>query len=379
VDKIKIAFVASTFSVGGSEKVMYEVITRLPGGRFDSRLFFLRGAGTIGEVLFAQGFRGMSRLQMKRIDATVLPRLTSVFKKYSPDILFMLDHRNAMFWGGLASLLARVPARVIASHSTGKYGGKKSFSRLDKIFMRATNAVIALSNTHANYLAEKEGIKAGKIHIIENGIDFESYESIESSSVEALRNELGIKGNEKVVIMVAALRPEKAHEVLLQAAEALLGSIPQVRFIIAGDGPRREHLQGMAAGMQLGDRVTFLGERNDVARLLKLSDVFVLPSHPVVETLPLSVLEAMASGLPVIASSVGSVPEVVEDGVTGILIPSGDASALAEAITQLLSNRHVASAMAKRAQRLVKKRFSVARMIEDYCRLFEEVYESTYG
>lgn len=373
MDKIKIAFVASGFTVGGAEMVMRDVILKLPSSRFISRLYFLKSPGILGEELFARGVEGISNLQRGRYDLTVLWRLTRRLRQFAPHLVFTLDHHNALLWGRLAALCAGVPVRLFASHSTGRPGGRRNFNAVDRALMRATDTVIALSESHAAYLADSEGIARSKITIIENGIDVGRFADPDRSAVDACRSDLGIPDGCNVVIMVAALRPEKAHEAFLEAARSLSNSIENIRFLIVGGGPREEDLRKLAARLSIQDRVLFLGRRSDIPVLLHLADVLVLPSHSVVETLPLVVLEAMAAGLPVVASSVGSVPEVVRDGETGILIPPADSQALATAVTRLLNHRSLARELAANAKRLVATRYTDVRMVDGYVELFERL------
>lgn len=353
--------------------VMRDVILQLPTSRFISRLYFLKSPGIIGDELFASGIEGDSNLQHGRYDPAVLWRLTRRLREFSPHVVFTLDHHNALLWGRLAAILAGVPARVFASHSTGRPGGKRNFNAIDRALMRATDAVVALSETHAAYLAGREGIARSKIAIIENGIDIERFANTDRSTVDTSRRDLGIPDGCNVVIMVAALRPEKAHEAFLEAARSLSDSIDNMRFLIVGGGPREAELKELCARLSLGEQVLFLGRRSDIPVLLRLSDVLVLPSHAVVETLPLVVLEAMAAGVPVVASAVGSVPEVVRDGETGILIPPADSQALAEAVTRLINHRALAREMVEKAKRLVESRYTDVRMVDGYVTLFERL------
>lgn len=371
--KIKVAFVASTFCIGGSEKVLSELLTRLCTERFYTKIFFLKDAGEVGRQLFRSGVDGSENLQKSRFDPFVIFRLLVRLKRFSPDILFALDHRNAMLWGRLASILAGVPVRIVASHSTRKYGGKKNFTILDKALMPATKVVLALSKSHAAYLREVEGIAEGKILAIENGIDIEVFEGVPAFAVEAKRKELGIKEGDKVVSIIACLRPEKGHEVFLKAARELLDRRFDLKFLLVGDGPRRGPLEQLKGRLGLGERALFLGERKDIPELLSITDVFVLSSHPVTETLPLAVMEAMASGVPVVATSVGSVPELVEDGATGRLVAPADPRGLAEAVAFLLDNPQEAKRMADRSRRLVREKYSVSKMVAEYEELFSRL------
>jgi glycosyltransferase involved in cell wall biosynthesis len=369
VNRIRIAFIASTFVVGGAERVTQALVSRLPRDRFECAFLFLREAGPIGRELFCVGCGGAERLQHGRFDTAVLVRLARRLRRWRPDVLFCMDHHNALLWGRLAGLLAGVPAQVAVSHSTGLFGKRGSFPPSDRWLMEFTDRVVALSPEHARYLRDEEGIAAGKIVVVENGVDVGRYsEPVDST---ALRASLGLSPTDRVVLMVAALRPEKAHEALLEAASRLVASGDSPTFLLAGAGPRRAELEGRSKALGLDGKVRFLGVRDDVAQLLHVSDVLVLPSHDVVETLPLAVLEAMAARVPVVASRVGSIPGLVRDRVDGLLIEPADAVELAAGIAYILRNPVAAREMADSARARVSKRYSIERMVERYQDLFE--------
>jgi glycosyltransferase involved in cell wall biosynthesis len=375
VKRIRIAFVSSTLDVGGAENVLSSLMTRLPRERYDTELLFLKNPGTVGKRLIRHGVAHASGLQRGRRDPAVLFRLVSRLRSSSPDILFSLDHHNAMFWGRLASLVARVPRRVVASHSTGRMESRRSFSRLDRFLMRYTDAVVALSAAHADYLQSVEGIDPQRIVVIENGIDVERYERVDSEAVDKLREEFGLGSEDRVVTMVAALRPEKAHGAFLAAAADLVGHRPDLRtrFLVVGDGPERARIETRRSELGLEDRVALLGERDDIPEILGLSGVLVLPSHGAVETLPLAVLEAMAAGVPVVASAVGSVPEIIEEGRTGRLIAPADPVGLSGAICRTFDEREGTQRITREARETVRKRYAVERMVARYEELFDRL------
>lgn len=377
VGTIRIALVASTFGVGGAERVTAGVLDRLPRDRFETRLYFLRGAGPVGRALFERGFKGTERLCKRPRDSRALARLTQSLRAQRPHVVFCLDHHDAMMVGRIAGILAGARASVVASHSTGLAGRdgtvRKSFRPSDRVLMEFTTRVVAVSASHADYLNSSEGIDRRRLVVIENGIDLGAWARVSPAARSRARADLGIGADESVVVMVAALRPEKAHEALLEAMAALRARGRRVRALVVGDGPRRESLEKRATALAVADRVDFLGVRDDVARLLHASDALVLPSRAVVETLPLAVLEAMAAGIPVIASAVGSIPEVVADGSTGWLIPPADALALAGRIEHVLNNPAEAALVAARARERVGARYSIERTAAQYSNLFEEV------
>jgi glycosyltransferase involved in cell wall biosynthesis len=372
VKRIRIAFVASTFGVGGAERVTCALASRLPRERFDLGWFFLREAGELGRELLEAGGYGVERVERHRFDPTTAVRLHRHLRRFRPDIVFCMDHHNAMLWGRLTALTAGIPARVAASHSTGLFGRRGSLRPSDRWLMEFTDRVVALSRTHAAYLRDWEGIDPGRIRVIENGIDVASF-AAGGVGGDALRVELNIGAGERVVTMVAALRPEKAHDALLEAASRLVAEGRSLKFLVVGDGERRQELERRVRRDGLDSAVRFLGIRRDVARLLHVSDVLVLPSHDVVETLPLAVLEAMAAGVPVVASRVGSLGEVIEDGRSGRLIRPADSMELAEAIAYILDNPPVAEEWVRTARQRVEDGYSLERMTREYQQMFEEL------
>ncbi|HET6462815.1 MAG TPA: glycosyltransferase family 4 protein, partial [Candidatus Krumholzibacteria bacterium] len=285
-----------------------------------------------------------------------------------------LDHMDAMWLGRGAAAVAGTRASVIASHSTGLVGAngraKPSFGSRERVLVEFVTRVIAVSRTHARYLARVTGLPPERIAVIENGIDLTAWPKVTAEARRQARHDLGIGAGEQVVLMIAGLRPEKAHEVLL---EAIARAATRVRVLLAGDGPRRDALRQYAQQLGIAGRVEFLGMRRDVARLLHASDMVVLPSRDVVETLPLSVLEAMASGIPVIASRAGSVPEVVRDGETGLLVAPGSVDELARAIAAILDDPEAAIRRAELARARVETYYSVDRTATGYQQLFDQV------
>jgi glycosyltransferase involved in cell wall biosynthesis len=241
------------------------------------------------------------------------------------------------------------------------------------VLIEFATRVVAVTRTHARYVRSVTGIPHERLTVIENGIDLAQWPRVSPARRREARDALGISPAAAVVTMVAAMRPEKAHEVLLRAVSLLAGSGRPVRVLLAGDGPRRGALEDLAQRQGIRGCIDFLGVRRDVARLLHASDVVVLPSRSVVETLPLSVLEAMACGVPVVASRVGSVPDVVEDGRTGRLVEPGDEVALARAVAATLDDGVTTASMVDAARERVETRYAIEHTTAGYERLFDEV------
>ena len=370
--KIKIATLASTMPTGGAEIVTLNLFSHLDRNRFETEFYFLKGFGAIGEKLLRSGGKGYERLQHHRIDPVVCCRLAKRLRSFSPDILYMLScHRNAMFWGALCSSLTCRCKRIIAVHHTPTVNGDRNFALLDRLFLPSTSAIVAVSPSHARSLQFVERIDPRRIVVIENGIDQRRYEIVDLTRVERLRAELMIGAEDKVVIMVAALRPHKGHETLLLAADKLVRAGHNFKFVIVGDGPRMEELNHMTIELGLQEHVVFLGERHDIPELLRLSDISVLPSPK--ETLPLFILESMAAGVPVIATPVGSVPDIIENDVNGKLVSPGDPDMLAEAIQRLARGAEYVDTIVSNAKTTIRDKYTLDRTLRKYEGLFERL------
>jgi glycosyltransferase involved in cell wall biosynthesis len=371
----RIAVVASTFGVGGAETVTGNILRRLSRERYDVRLYFLHEAGVVGRDLFAEGFAGVERLCRRRRDILGGFRLAQCFRSFRPGLVWCLDHADAMWLGRGAALVTGVPAVVIASHSTGLIDARgrtrASFGWRERVLFEFATRLVAVSATHARYLRTVTGLSADRVETIENGIDLAHWPAVTPERRREARAALGLPAEDPVVVMVAGMRPEKAHDTLLRAVGLLKER--RLRVLLAGDGPRRSALEDTAEALGIRDRVDFLGVRRDVARLLHAGDVVVLPSLAVVETLPLSLLEAMASGIPVVASRVGSVPELVIEGETGRLVAPGDAEELARAIAATLDDADGTRRRAALARRRVEERYAIERATARYERLFDEL------
>jgi glycosyltransferase involved in cell wall biosynthesis len=371
-----VCLLASTFAMGGAERVALSLALGL--GRRGVRPFVisLREPGPIGKEMLDGGVPFESNIAGSGRDPRILGKLAGRLRKESADLLFCLDHHNAMFWGAVASKVAGVERRVLSVHSTGLWGRRSSFSLSDRFVMPFYDRVVALAETHADYLENNEGIPRNRITVIHNGIDITRHRPAASREERLrLRNTIGISASAFVVTIVAALRPEKNHEMLLRAA-AELSCEGDYLFLIVGEGKEGATLRALAEQLSLGGTVRFTGNRGDIPEILAASDLFVLSSHPVVETFPLSILEAMAAGLPIVSTRVGSVEAILASGQEGILIEPGDLEALTRSIRMLRADESKRTAIGENARRRVASQFSLDKMMDEYIALFQELLSS---
>lgn len=280
-------------------------------------------------------------------------------------ILAHYHDAHAAAVGKAASSLAKVPLQVLSRRVDFPLR-KNPFSRWK--YKNNLDAIIAISNGVKEVLV-KSGINPEIIHVIPSGIDFSAYESISSS--DYLRKELSFKKDDYLVGIVAHLADHKGHRYLIEATRILKEKAPRIKLVIVGEGPLKMELTKQVKDSHVDDMVFFLGFREDIPQILASLDLFVLSSY--LEGLGSSLLDAMASRLPVVATKVGGIPEVVIHGETGLLVPSRDPKALAEAIFELYQDKKKALIMGKRGCEVVQKKFSDKAMAGRIVSLYKDL------
>jgi glycosyltransferase involved in cell wall biosynthesis len=235
-----------------------------------------------------------------------------------------------------------------------------------------TDHVLAISESVAHFAIEQQGFPRELVEILHNPVDLGRFRPGTANSRSAGRAELGLAQDASVVICVARFDPVKGVDVLLEAWPEVVSMNRRSTLLLAGDGPLRESLEQQARALGITESIRFLGYRSDVESLLHTADICVVPSRS--EGLSLAAVEAMASGLPVVASRVGGIPEVVEDGRTGLLVEAENPKALASAITRLLGDTPLRIRLAASAGRAAQ-----AYDIEAYCARLEALYQRLAG
>ena len=289
----------------------------------------------------------------------MLMRLKRLLKAWKIDLIHT-HNTYAHFYGSVAGRLAGVRAVVNTQHGRGCGSGWKARAQF-RIANRLSQRVVGVSDDAASLGRGEDPRSIHKISSIHNGIDLDKFR---------FRGPL----SEPIAISVGRLSPEKDFPGLLRATALVSREVPDFRLKIVGDGRERETLQQLARELRIDDRVQFLGERSDVPELLTQAGLFV--SASLTEGISLTLLEAMAIGLPVVTTSVGGNPEIVVDGKTGQLVPAADASALADAIIEMHQHRDMWPTMGELARDRVEQCFNIHNMVRQYESLYREILGS---
>ncbi|MCL5057638.1 MAG: glycosyltransferase family 4 protein [Actinobacteria bacterium] len=298
-------------------------------------------------------------------DLAAAKKLFCLFRDCRVDIVHAHGSKAGLV-GRPAALLAGVPAVVMTVHNSIFHhhlpGWKVSlFAASERFLAGYTARIIAVSEALRRELIDREGVRPERVVTVYNGIAPEAFCS--GPDREYLERVTGIPAGRKLVGTVARLAPQKGLKYLLNAASLLSARGEELSFVIVGDGPLRKELEKEVSDLDLPGRVFFTGQRRDVDRLMPCFDVFVLPS--VSEGLPLTILEAMAAGRPVVSTRVGGIPEVIEEGVSGLLVDPGDIEGLARAIAYIAGDEEIARRMGGQGRERVVKHFNSRKMAGD--------------
>jgi glycosyltransferase involved in cell wall biosynthesis len=283
------------------------------------------------------------------LDVLAIARLARIARRVRADVMHLHSSR-AHTVGALAARLMRVPAIVAHKRTDFPPGSLLSSWR----WGRMIDAAIAVSH-QAKASLVRAGVPEQRVHVIHSTVDCRAF-----APAEGDRSSLGLPANAPLVAAIGELVRRKGHHVLLEAARIIACVLPDTRYVICGQGPEERALRALAESSVPG-AVAFLGQVKDVRPVLAAVDVFV---HPALrEALGVAVLEAMAMGKAIVASAIGGIPEAIAHGVSGLLVPAGDAKALAEAILRLLRDSELRQAMGRAARKRAETLFSVEAMV----------------
>jgi glycosyltransferase involved in cell wall biosynthesis len=354
---IPLALVLTSFDPGGTEHQMTELARRIDPAKFDVHVACLKDQGAL-RARVADRFT-IAEFPLRSFVSADAERQLLRFAAWCRRSRIQIVHACDFYSNVLAlpgAWLARVPVRLGSRRDVMMPERSRAQAWLQTFSYRFAHRVVANSSAAAEQL-RAEAVAAGKILRIANGLDLDQ--------TPRMRTNPG-----PVVRTVANLRPGKGHEILIDAAVEVARRYPDVTFSIVGDGSRRAELERYADAGGVGHVIRFEGHRSDVGELLASSDVFAFPSF--MEASPNAVLEAMAAALPIVATNVGGIPEVISDGQSGLLVPPGDAHSLAAAIIELLGDRSKASRLGAAARAIVEARFGFDRMVGDFEALYCE-------
>ena len=364
--KTKVLQLVEGFNFGGAETKLLELVKHMDKDRFETTVISLGLGNEIEELFHELDCRVMTFQRQKQVDFKLLKRLTNFIRDEKIDIVM-----TTLFYADVIGALA------------GRKGGAKGVFSWETISspkwlvphrfwgyryaIRKADKVISVSNATAEWLVEKRKVSPAKVMIIPYGVNLQKFNpDIKSTN----RSAIGVEVGDLVIGQVSRLNEQKGHTYLIDAAPAIIKAVPNAKFVLVGDGPLRAELEQQIKANGVEDNFILLGFRQDVPQLLPLFDVFALPS--LYEGLPNVVLEAMACGLPVVATPVDGTKEAVVDKQTGFLVPVADIDALANQLVEVISNPAIKADLGGAGRKRVEQSFS----LEGQVKKFEDLYEN---
>lgn len=379
MDKEKpIIWLIDSLGPGGAEQLMPAMMKRFKDVGFNIRVCVLQTRA--GNPIAAD----LKRIGLP-VDLIPVPnlryplnlfRILRYFRFHRPQLVHtQLEFSDIL--GTLAARILGIPS-VSTIHILDKSAEKKSKAMRLKLrwFMleKFCSRIIAVSEKTRSHHLKTGGLDPKKVITVYNGIDISRFTETHESDITKTKQVLHLPLDNRIIITVAVLREPKGIQYMIQALPKILEQIPDIHYLVVGDGAYGTILKDLSASLSVQDHITFAGHRTDIPNLLACSDIFVLPTLG--DALPTVLIEALAAGKPIVASNVGGVPEIIENGVNGVLVPPGDPPSLADACLQLLKNKKQASQMVLAGGQTVWQRFNVDAQIEQLSKIYEELVSS---
>jgi len=368
----KVFYFLDSLEVGGTETQAVELALRMSASAYDVTLGCLRVKGPLLEKLKGSGVATREFHPAGGLDSPrglyQLARLAAYLRREKIDVVHTHDLWTNLM-GVVAARMAGVPAIVSSrrdlAHFDWYQGSKRNWLRR---IQNLSGVVLANATPIRDALISEDGFAPEKLRVIHNGVDTAKFQRGRRDRERLFPG----TQNQKLVVLVGNMHTDvKGHPWLIDAAPAVLREFQETRFVFAGDGDSRPAFEEQVATLGLQGSFMFLGRRSDIPDVLASSDIAVLPSRA--EGLPNAVLEYMAAGLPTIASRVGGNAELVEDGVTGLLVPPEDSSAIAAALLRLLRDPDLSRKMAENGRKVAVENYSFERLIREVDALYTEL------
>jgi len=360
----RVTHVVRSLDMGGQEMMVARLVERLSDAGIQCSVVALQSGGPLVQQLRDLRIPVHCLGAGNAVSPRLIPVLARVLWQEGADVVHCHNFQPFLY-AGIASLLKPGARLMVTAHGHRTWqGGGRLQAIVQRLFQRA-GAVTAVTPDLLDRLRERGCPDDGRLQVVTNGIDTDVF--CPTLQRDKLRQTLSLSDYDLAIGAVGRLCPEKNHAALIEAMAVVAAREPRARLVLAGDGPLRAELEQLAARLGLGERVRFLGERGDVLSILGALDVYALPS--LTEGTSLSLLEAMACGLPVVATAVGGTPAVVDGGAAARLV-SPTPAALADGLLEVLTHPADARRLGETARRIVTERYSIHGMVDAYATLY---------
>lgn len=367
---IRVMQIIDSMSFGGAEVLLRDLTRSLLAHEYSVNVCY-NTEGPIAKEVEAMGIPIVRLPRFGRVDIFLLWRIFKKIKQVKPDIVHTHLFKSDIH-GRLAARLAGTPVIVSTLHNCHNWARNPLLGNIYGANARLANHIIAVSDEVRDYSIRYSHIDPKKITTIPNAIPLDRFGN-HGAAGAMIRQEFGIPLNVPLIGIIARLTEQKDHDNFLRAAQRILQDSPEAVFLIVGDGPLAESLKMLASSLGIQESVNFCGIRQDIPAVMSALDILVFSSRW--EGLPVALLEGMASSLPVVATSVGGVPGVIENGVTGFLVPPADPEALANTCISLINDPALRRRIAQAAFNHVQKNYSMEGMADKTISLYQSLLQ----
>lgn len=358
-------FVLPGLDTGGSEHVVFDIARGLPKNKYRPVVFSIL-KGPLENSLKSAGIETfVSKKSKGKGHIRLLLDISKIIRTHKIDVV-LPHHFVSLFYSFWGAKIHRGTKLFFTEHAAMEIAALSlRFRVLSILFLSMSTGCIAISRQIAKAYETTFKVRPSKIFQIPNGIDLERFNKV--IDVRKKRNALGILPGSAVVGTVANITEVKNHRNLILSFRKVADALSNVVLVIAGSGPLENEMKALSRDLGIAEKVLFLGRRSDVAEIYKVLDVYSLSSFS--EGFPLSILEAMASGVPVVATDVSGINEIIQDGKNGVLVPSNDPKQLAGALIELLQDKQLRQRLSHRGFETVQSRYSYDKWMEAYDKL----------
>lgn len=366
-NKIKIIHITHSLEIGGAEILILDLCRKIDKSLYEPVVCSLSPGGALAEDFKKNGIQVYYTEKKEGKDVQIFYKLYRLFKKIRPDIIH--SHLSYMWlYSTIPAKLAGVKGIVLTEHAN-LMTPSILYCFLSRVTQKITDYIVTNSKQIKYFLIEHEGLNNKNIVIIPNGLDLNAYSC--SGNRIKIQEELGLSEDDSVIGFVSRLQAPKDHYTLLDAIEKMLVINKKVKLLLVGNGMEENNIKNYIESKGLTECVLMLGYRRDIPDLLSCMEIFVLSSKK--EGQSIAIMEAMAMGLPVVATASGGTPELVDNEITGILVSPCDSDALARALLRLIEDKQLSNSLGNAGKQYMQERYDIDIVIKQYQELYSNI------
>ncbi len=367
MSKIRVLHIVQSLATGGLENGIINLVNHSNPDDFIVDVLCLRDKGELTERINNPNTRIFFDGNHQQSKLTAIKKVYQHCQSHSYDILHSHGYAT-MLAAYIGGKLASCPTIINGEHGTLYYSSKKEVL-IQRFLFNRMQLNLSVSSVLKNEICTLFSVSSERFKTIINGVDTIKFSP--NKNQQRLKKQLGIGPDQLIIGSVGRLVPLKNYPSLIRAISLMVKQFPQLMLLLAGDGPEKESLEKLIVKLNLTEHIRLLGQREDIADLMNLYDIFVLPSR--CEGLSNTLLEAMSCGTPVLAADVGGNGEIIAEGTSGYLYPTDDSDALAKHLTCLLLNTSLREDLGRQARKHIEDNFSLETMVNNYENTYQEL------